>query len=223
MSDKPFLPPGYLGAQQKFAQLGLSTMSHNNPEITTEENDLEIKLQTTQPLKVTSNLINAKTNETTKEHIFQQLDNNVVSFHITLPDKGYFRFQIFALPTTDDNKQLPGVFNYLIFCHRFTKPCHPFPKQYAPWLAGGFLYEPLYLTRDTDLSRVHFKVKVPQAESVAVTLEGDWQHLQRSNHDIWQGNVSLERAKANLNAKVSLNANYGGDQSKYAVLLDYTL
>ncbi|XP_041369562.1 hillarin-like [Gigantopelta aegis] len=224
MADKPTLPHGYLGPQPKFAQLGLSTMSHNNPEINVNDNELEIKLQTTQPLKVTSNLINVKRDQTSKEHAFQQTDSNLVSFHIILPETGYFKFQIFALPASDESRQLPGVFNYLINCTQATKPCHPFPKQYAPWLEGGFLYEPLYLSRDNQLNNVHFKLKIPKAESVAVTVDGDWQHLQKTGEaDVWEGNVSLEKIREKTDPKVSLNANYGGDQSKYAVLLDYKL
>jgi hypothetical protein len=46
MADqKPEIPEGYLGPQEKFKQLGLSTMTHPDPEITARDNHLEIKIQ----------------------------------------------------------------------------------------------------------------------------------------------------------------------------------
>lgn len=37
---KPELPRGYLGAQPKFGDVGLSTLSHDNPEITLDTNEV---------------------------------------------------------------------------------------------------------------------------------------------------------------------------------------
>lgn len=38
--SKPELPRGYLGAQPKFSEFKLSTLSHNEPEITTDSNEV---------------------------------------------------------------------------------------------------------------------------------------------------------------------------------------
>lgn len=42
---KPDLPRGYLGAQPKFTDVGLSTLSHNDPEITLDTNEVSLILR----------------------------------------------------------------------------------------------------------------------------------------------------------------------------------
>lgn len=37
---KPDLPRGYLGAQPRFGEVGLTTYSHNDPEITLDSNEV---------------------------------------------------------------------------------------------------------------------------------------------------------------------------------------
>ena len=225
MSERPELPRGYLGAQPKFTELGLYTISHNDPEIATDDNQFEIKMGTSQPTKVTANLTNARTLQSYAEHVFNQVSDDVISFLVNVPATGYYKLQVYALPASDDSKTLPGVFNYLILCNAAPSERHSYPKQYAPWKNGCFLYEPLFLTNASQLNNVHFKVRIPNAKSVAVTADGDWQHLQTDGDgdaNVWEGSVSLEKHRGTDN-KISLNANFGGDTTKYATLLDYTL
>ena len=40
MAGKPELQKGYLGAQPKFAEFGLSTASHQDPEINIDSNQV---------------------------------------------------------------------------------------------------------------------------------------------------------------------------------------
>ena len=40
MSGRPEFSKGYLGAQPKFAEFGLSTVSHDSPEINLEGNEV---------------------------------------------------------------------------------------------------------------------------------------------------------------------------------------
>lgn len=42
---KPDLPRGYLGAQPKFTDVGLSTLSHNDPEMTLDTNEVSLILR----------------------------------------------------------------------------------------------------------------------------------------------------------------------------------
>ncbi|PVD31073.1 hypothetical protein C0Q70_10350 [Pomacea canaliculata] len=223
MASRPELPYGYLGPQSKFSEWSLSCISHSNPDIRTDSNQLEIKLRTPKPMKVTSNLIDCANEREYKELVFTQTDGDVVSLLVSLPAAGFFKLQIYALPSTDDSKTLPNVYNYLIQC---TSPpptaVPPYPKQYAQWKEGCYLFEPLHLSNLSNLDTVNFKVKIPGAKAVALTVDTEWFHLQQRD-GLWQGTVKgLSRFRGKCN-KASLNANYGGDGTKYSSLLEYDL
>ncbi|KAH3856025.1 uncharacterized protein LOC127871145 [Dreissena polymorpha] len=221
MSEKPELPLGYLGAQPKFSDLGLSALSHIEPEIRTNDNQMEIKLKCKDNLKVTHQLINCRTDEEKSEYVFTQTLHGTISFIISLPESGYYKFQIFALPAQDDSKTLPNVYNYLINCVRALQPAFKFPKQYAQWKDGCYLHEPLVLHKDAPLRNVFFKVIIPGANAVAVVADGEWFHLEKKgNH--FEGKANLEPFKGK-DTKITLNANCGSDESKYSTMLEYRL
>ncbi|KAK3095952.1 hypothetical protein FSP39_021272 [Pinctada imbricata] len=213
---KPDLPRGYLGAQPKFGEFKLSTLSHNEPEITASTNEVEIKFRMGQKVKVTGNLIQVANTKDLSDHIFTQTHEDVVSFLVTMPATGYYKLQVYALPVTDDSKTLPGVYNYLINCTEVRKSVCPYPKQYAQWKEGCYLYEPL--TLENSNCSAGFKAFIPRAKSVAVTVNETWTQLSNKGGDTWEGNVAIA-----ANARVTLNANYGGDESKYSTLLEYNL
>lgn len=215
---KPDLPRGYLGAQPKFAEVGLSTLSHNDPEITLDTNEVEIKFRAKNPVKVTANLVNVITQQESSDTIFTQTNGDVVSFIVKMSSVGYHKFQIFALPASDESKTLPGVYNYLINCTRLSHRVLQFPKQYAQWKQGCYLTEPLTIDPDGPLKGIHFRVLVPNATAVAVTVGDNWTQLDNKGHNNWEGSVSATKGE-----RLTLNANYGGDSSKYATLLEYSL
>ncbi|XP_071089876.1 uncharacterized protein [Haliotis cracherodii] len=219
--QRPNLPKGYLGPQQKFQPYCLSTLSHNNPEIELEDNELVIKIKAGQPTKVTANLINITTQAQYKDCIFHQTDDETISFTISVPETGFYKFQIYALPASEDSKTLYGVYNYLISCPCASKPVRAFPKQYASWKQGCYLFEPLYIGND-NLADVNFKVRIPGAMDVALTVEGQWIHLAQTEPAIWEGNLSIADYRGR-DVKLALNANFGGDSSKFSTLLDYRL
>ena len=92
------------------------------------------------------------------EYVFTHTQGDIVSFVISFPEHGWYKFQIFALPVSDDSKSLPNVFNYVINVRRAVKAVYPFPKQYAPWRNGCFLFSPLILNSSSRLHNVTFKV-----------------------------------------------------------------
>lgn len=219
MAQRPDLPHGYLGQQPKFAELGLSAFSHVEPEIRTNDNQLEIKLKCKDPLKVTHQLINCRTDQEVSEYVFTQTLHGVISFIVSLPESGYYKFQLFALPAGDESKSLPNVYNYLIDCVRALHPVFPFPKQYAQWKDGCFLHEPLVLHSQAPLRNVFWKVIIPGANAVAIVAEGEWFHLEKKgNH--FEGHTNLDQFRGK-DAKVTLNANLGTDESKYSTMLEY--
>ncbi|KAL8580848.1 hypothetical protein ACOMHN_017352 [Nucella lapillus] len=221
--SRPELPQGYLGAQGRWKEWGLGTVSHNSPEINTDTNHLEIQVKTCQPMKVTANLIACSSDAEFKEYVFTQTQGNNVTLVVELPDAGYFKLQIYALLSTDDSKTLPNVFNYLIHnsCCLQGKVT-AFPKQFAQWKEGCYLTEPYHLDVDGN-KPVHFKVSIPEAKAVALTVDTEWFHLQKAGDGTWQGEIKDLQAFKNKVKKASLNANFGPDETKYTSLLEYNL
>jgi len=223
MSARPNLPPGYLGIQPKFEELGLVPFSHVENEIAVNDNKVEIRLKfKDKPVKVTHQLINCRTEEDVSQYVFTQCQNGVITFLISMPTSDYYKFQIFALAVDDDNKSLPNVCNYLINCTQALTPVYPYPKQYAQWKEGCYLHEPLVLNKDmSGLNSVHWKLSIPTANAVAVVADGDWFHLEKKGKR-FEGDTDLLKYKGK-NINVTVNANMGPDDSKYSTLLQYTI
>lgn len=222
MSEKPELPYGYLGAQEKFAEFGLATQNFTEPEITAQDNQLEIKLRASKPVKVTCNLINCKDDKETPENVFTHTQDKIITLVVHFPTSGYYKLQIYALLLSDESKTLPGVFNYLIHVKRALNAVYPFPKQYAQWKDGCYLHSPLVLHSGSSLAKVNFKCSIPKANAVAVVAEGEWVHLTKDANDNWDGIVPLNQFRGK-GVKVTLNANFGSDETKYSTLLEYNI
>ncbi|KAK3603019.1 hypothetical protein CHS0354_037766 [Potamilus streckersoni] len=220
----PKLPAGYLGAQPKFNEFGLSTKSHHDPVVHLETNTVEIHFDTIQDMRVTANLIavdDGKEKECT-DYVFTQIKGSAVYFIVHLPQIGFYKLQLYAVPANDTSQQLPGVYNYLINCKKVTKRVYPFPKQYAQWKEGCFMPEPLVLHKDLGQDEVLIRVGIPKAAAVAIVAGDEWIHLKANPQGLWEGKIPV-REHMGKNAKITLNANYGGDPTNYATLLEYTV
>uniref|UniRef100_A0A0B7AIW3 KY-like immunoglobulin-like domain-containing protein n=1 Tax=Arion vulgaris TaxID=1028688 RepID=A0A0B7AIW3_9EUPU len=224
MSERPTLLNGYLGPQPLFSQLGLSTKSHHDAEFETLENEFVIKMKASKAVKITSKVVSESTGGESLERVFIQTRGEDVNLLISLDKLGYHRLQIYALLASDDSKQLPGVFNYLINCKATPRKSRLFPKQFAQWKDGCVLLEPFSLAGDTSKGDVMFRVVIPNAHAVAVTIGDDWTHLKPGDNGIWTGRVTgIEKYKGKGLYAV-LNANFReDDETKYSSLLQYTL
>lgn len=224
MSDRPTLVNGYLGPQPLFGQLGLSTKSHPEAEFETSENEFVIKLRATKPVKITSKVVSESTGGESLERVFIQTRGEDVNLLVSLDKPGYYRLQIYALPASDDSKQLPGVFNYLIHCRGTPRKARLFPKQFAQWKDGCILLEPFSLAGDTVKGDVTFRLVIPKAHAVAVTIGDDWTHLEPGDNGIWTGRVNNIEKYKGKGLYAVLNANFSEvDESKYSSLLQYTI
>jgi hypothetical protein len=222
MSGRPDLPAGYLGTQPKFSELRLQTLTHDSPDFAVDQNsELEIKFKAPRPVKVTTNLLNSNGDKDVSEFVFTQTKDGVLAFVLAFPEAGFYKFQIFALEASDESKSLPNVYNYLIQVKDALRAAYPFPKQYAQWKDGCYLFTPLVLNAKTSLAKVDFKVYVPNAKAVAVVAAGEWVHLTKKG-DNWEGTAALSKHRGK-DVKVTLNANYGPDETKYATLLEYII
>ncbi|KAK3095837.1 hypothetical protein FSP39_019792 [Pinctada imbricata] len=220
---RPEMPEGYLGPQERFSELGLSVLSHDQPEIIARENHLEIKLKARNHVKVTHQLVVCKNEHDFSEYVFTQHKDGVIHLLVHMPEAPeWYKLQIYALPASDPSKSLPNVYNYLIHCTRSMLPVYPFPKQYAQWKDGCYLYEPLVVNEHTKLTNIKWHVHVPRAKQVAVVADGsEWFHLESKGGPVYQGSCSLDHLRGK-DKKVTLNANFDtAEENKFSTLLEY--
>jgi len=224
MADqKPELPEGYIGPQDKFEELGLSTMTHSDPEITARDNHIEIKIKAKTHVKFTHQLINCRTDQDVTPFVFAQMRDGVIHYLVHMPESDYYKLQLYALPAGDPNKSLPNVYNYLIHCVRAVQAVYKFPKQYAQWKDGCFLYEPQILHSNSKLTNINWHVSVPRAKAVAIVADGEWFQFENHGGSNWKAKFSLDKYRGK-NTKVTLSANFeGADESKFSTLLEYLL
>lgn len=217
---QPEMPEGYLGPQERFNELGLSVQSHTDPVITARDNHYEIKMKHRGPIKVTHQLQSCKDEKDYSEFVFTQIKDGVVQLLLHFPSPGWYKLQIYALPLSYPSKSLPNVYNYLIHCTKTLNPCFPFPKQYVQWKDGCYLYEPLNLCESTKLTHVKWRVLIPHAKQVAVVVDDEWTHLENKGGPVFEGTCNLNQYRGK-DKKVTLNANFGEDESKYSTMLEY--
>ena len=227
----PKLPPGYLGAQPAFNKLGLSVHSHSDPYIQVDQGELTLKLNSSQPCRMTSQLLYAENSEDYTDYVLQQTKNNQVIFMLKFPKAGLYKFQLFGLPYSDTSESLPGVYNYVINCSMTYSSLVPFPRQFAQWKEGCYLHEPLEgqipanrPNKGSASSHQHifFRVEVPKASAVAIVIGEDWTQLDEKQAGLWEGEVSMQGLWGRED-KAALCANYGSFKASYSTLLEFSL
>jgi hypothetical protein len=229
----PNLPHGYLGKQQRFDEFGLSCVSHVDPVIHLDVNTATIAMKAAIPMRVTANLISVESDEEFPDFVFSNCLGNQISFIVNFPNTGYYKLQIYGMPQSDPSQQLPGVFNYLINCRAVTQAVFPFPKQYAQWKEGCFMYEPgviptnrgphaKQIQLDRLPTKINFRVSIPKAGAVAVVADNQWTHLDRLQGDEWANVVDVSGLYGH-GSKLTLNANFTGDKTSYSTLIEYCL
>lgn len=223
MDRRPKIQDGYLGPQTNWEQLGLVAVSHPEPEITTKNNHLVVKIQTKKPTKFTHTLINCRTNFDISKYVFLQMKDGVANFLVHMPTVDFYKLQIYALPAEDERKSHPNVFNYLIHCTHVLQSVTAFPKVFLPWTQGCYLHEPLTLSLNSKLTNMDWHVEVPESNGVAVLCNGEWHHFENAGGAHWKAHFSLEKHRMK-GMTVALSANLkSGEKDKYAALLEYTL
>ncbi|KAL3320048.1 hypothetical protein Ciccas_001266 [Cichlidogyrus casuarinus] len=235
----PSMPPGYLGETPLFRQFGLQT--------STGELCVQIAYAREHRVRLMAQLIHAS-NDTAEEcprQVLQQSRDNQVYFVVRFPHAGYFKLQIYGLPTSERADTLPSVYTYLLEAATGYRSRNgqmmPFPQQYAQWKDDGYLNAPLdgilypatkakmtVIPQGPHPDEVMFSVLIPSAVSVAVVVDEDWTHLTR-NRDVWEAKVPLKKYLAsrpgmhNRYKQVILCAQYSHNDPDYVTLLDYEL
>jgi len=222
MTDpRPEIEQGELGHHPKFEELGMQVVSHLKPEFELpNSNQVEVQFKTPKLIRSTANLIQCRTGKDMPEYVFTQTTGDILSFVCSFPEHGYYKLQVFGLEHDNPDKSLPCMYIYLIHVARALNAVHPFPKQFAAWRNGCYLHSPLVLNSSSSLVSVHFKVLVPGAKDVAVVADGDFQHLKKTQGDVFEGNVTGLDKHRGKGMKVSLNASFD-DSNRYPTLLEY--
>ncbi|XP_076460851.1 uncharacterized protein LOC143293634 [Babylonia areolata] len=224
MASRPKVKEG-IGEKPQFKELKLETVSHKASEFETNTNIFDIELKTPGNVKSihTMHSYDGALNETQLENtVFIQLEDKKAMYRVAVRETGWHKLNIFIAPISSEGMSLPCVFTYLFYVTKVTKEALPFPKQYADWKAGCYLYSPMFLDPSGDLEKVEFKVKVPDAKKVAVTCGDEWYHLQE-NDGKWEVEACLTHHNRR-GEQVKVNANFPGNEaSQFACLLVYTL
>ncbi|KAK3095037.1 hypothetical protein FSP39_009493 [Pinctada imbricata] len=217
----PRLPSGFLGPQPMLLKYGVAAVSHPDPVIHADSNNLEIKFSTSQNMRFTTSLSETESKRDCSDYVFIQSENSGITLLLTLPNSGFFTLCVHGNPFTDNSQQIPGLFNYLIHCKNTVKEALAYPKQYGFWKEGCSMLQPLTIEPSLHTVLVPFKVRVPRAATVAVVVNKDWTALSLGEDGVWEGEIQLEGNQEPT--KIVLVASYGDDELRFATLLEYNI
>lgn len=223
----PLQPPkisdGYLGKQAKFDEFGLSTITHPEPAIELDTNEIEIHIGYSQPTRFTTKLLLCGTGG--KDLADCVMVNNLqgrMCYTITVPQIGYYKFQIYALPLTEAGPNMVGVFNYVLLVKEVNEEMRPYPKQYPPWKNGCYMWEPRGIPHGCRAPGVPFKMHIPNAVQVMVRAGDEWTELENVEENVFQGLVDFSKPDMANGGKVHVNVKTIG-QSVFITYLEYTV
>lgn len=230
----PVVGAGYLGPQKSFQPLGLSVAGLTDPFIVADSGDAHVSFVTSKPVRMSSQLLYCppkQEQEDCSEYVLQQNAESLATFVLKLARPGMYKLQIFATAGDDQSESLPGVYNSLIYCRNTLSNLAPFPKQYAPWKDGCYLFEPLdgHLQPNRPIQgsassyqHVYFRMEVPQASSVMIVVGDDWNPLTQEQPGLWSGEVLMtnywDKAR-----KVTVCASYTDPAESYSSVLEYSM
>lgn len=220
--ELPRLTEGYLGPQAKFYSYGLTTLSHPEPVIHSDTNQVEIVIGTTEKTRFTTKLLGVDPKGECNQFVLTQVQGSEFHFTIAVPRTGFFKFQIYALPNSEAGPNMINVYNYLLNIQKVDRYVEAFPKQYPLWKQEGcFLYEPLMLMKGIKEPSVKFRMLVPKAVDVQLKVHEDWIKMDKVEPDIYEAYVDFS-AGYPAGAKVKLNVK-SGRSHKFDTLLEYTI
>ena len=93
----PALPTSALGPQPSFEQCGLSTLSHADPYIESDSNDIQVSFGKSQPIRVTAqlSLLSENPAKDYSEYVLQQGGtDDALTFMLKLPQPGMYKVRI---------------------------------------------------------------------------------------------------------------------------------
>ncbi|XP_045189480.1 uncharacterized protein LOC123546902 [Mercenaria mercenaria] len=220
--DIPYLTEGYLGEQAKFAEYGLKNVSHPEPVIRLDTNKVEIVIGMSEKTRFTTKFKRMEPIQEMNNCVFAQNMGTSMHFNIAVSQPGFYKFEIYALPSSQAGPNFINVYNYLVHVKFVDEYVEPFPKQYPLWKQEGcFVFEPRMIQKGCQ-SGVKFRYHVPRAVDVQVKAGDDWYKLDKVEPDIYEGYIDFGKTNYPPGSKVKLNVKFG-KSNKYDILLEYTV
>jgi len=221
-SDIPYLTEGYLGKQGKFDSYELKCVSHPEPVIRLDTNKCEIVIGMAEPTRFTSKFKRMEPIQEMNNCVFTQNMGSEIHFNIAVSQTGFYKFEIYALPSGVAGPKFIDVFNYLIHVKNVDAYVEPYPKQYPMWKQEGcFVFEPMMIQKGCKYP-VSFAYYIPHAVDVQVKAGEDWHKLEKEGKDIYKGYIDFSGTDYPSGTKIKLNVKFGRS-NKYDILLEYTI
>ncbi|CAG2219659.1 unnamed protein product [Mytilus edulis] len=213
---------GYLGPQAKFFPYGLACLSHPEPVLILDTNKLEIVIGTSEKTRFTTKFLQVEPKKECSQYVFTQNQGSEYHFTIAVPHTGWYKFQIFALPSSEAGPNMINVFNYILHVQQADHYVESFPKQYPLWKQEGcFVYEPHMILKGVREVGVKFRYFIPKAADVQIKVGDDWNPMEKVEPDIYEAFLDFSKGYP-AGTKVKLNVKFGRS-SKYDILLEYTI
>jgi len=219
--ELPYLTEGYLGMQAKFEPYGLSTVSHPDPVIPLNTNKVHVVIGMKETTRFTTKFKRMEPIQEMNQCVLTQMMGDEMHYYIAVPQTGFYKFEIYALPKGQAGPHFINVFNYLINVRTVDTYVEPFPKQYPVWKKEGcYVFEPMMIQKGCNYA-VKFKYFIPRAFDVQIKVGDDWHKMERVESNIFEGIVDFSAGYPS-GTPVRLNVKFG-QSNKYDILMEYTI
>ncbi|PVD31074.1 hypothetical protein C0Q70_10351 [Pomacea canaliculata] len=208
---------------------------------------VEIIIGTTTETRVTSKLLSHERKQDVSDFALVRCLGPSYCFLIRPPAPGFYKFQIYALPSGEAGPNMIGVYNYLIHCPNTAQEKE---REAGYWIVTNCeeeeksgrvrpekCYNPAQTVPDVEGRRMlpqrtlgiprgyrgpplRFRLNIPGARDVQVKIDEDWNQLEQVEPGIFDGLVDFSKSYP-PNTKVKVNVKSGGN--KYNTLLEYTI
>eukprot|EP00079_Xenopus_tropicalis_P030696 XP_012826884.1 PREDICTED: kyphoscoliosis peptidase-like [Xenopus tropicalis] len=183
-----------VGPTPETESIGLLQPSHPDPIIESENGCCTISFELEQDLCVFPTLHSDETlmtPGTEHRHTFNMQKHNTIEIMVRLPCAGTYVLRVNIMP--NDSNVYTSQCNYLIHCTNASVKWPVFPLAYESWAKNYELVEPLDGVLPEN-SPIHFKLRVPEAESVSVKAKKSVP-LSLNEKGFWEGTCNTNDCK----------------------------
>lgn len=216
----PLVP--FFGPTPSLSEFGLIPISHIDPFLVYEEEDLHFRFEINNLVKISHSLQFQGTNETTNIEDFNRYafvrfrDETTISYQIRCPVRGFYVFSLFGCERDASGEEAYDcIFRYLINCKLTSLDKRPLPRACHRWF-NCTLLDPQVGDINPD-KRITFRVCVPAAVDIAMLIADTWFHFRESSPGIWEGTVVAGRRACGAKIYAKLNK----DKSRFSPLLEF--
>lgn len=146
-----------------------------------------------------------------RDLVFEQREGNKYRIRSLFPEAGEYALQFFS-QSAKSNKKV-STLEYTVVAERGKGELR-FPTRYKKYLErDAYLYSPINSLLPSG-NPEYFKIRVPGAVVVAVTMGDQWYFLKKKGN-VFYGNVPI------VEGEITIVASFTKDKSKYSSLLKY--